>query len=182
MKDELMKKEQLSPEQLIDGMYGMLVENQDVTGEEILGFLRKNKSGKLKDIPTRVILPMIDKMKEMKTLMDENIAASFALGMFLNDEPFIPEYIGFEEQVIEVEGFKLRTYRKDNMVVMRNYFEKMEEGKDKWVVTKNVGSDKESVSVHTFDNMLDAVTTLKTLGSGVSILDAVTSKHISTEE
>ena len=182
-KNELKKKEKVEPTstEVISGMVEMVSGDEKVSGEELLKYLRKNKSGKLKDIPEKIILPMIDQLQEMKHTMEENIAVSYALGMFLQDEPFIPEYLGFKESVMDVDGFKIRSYRKDNMVVMRNYFEKIETGTDKWVITKNVGDEslEESISVHLFESMLEAVITLKSLGSGVSIMDAVASKYVS---
>ena len=179
--NEVMKTEkvEITPEQIIQGISDLISENNETTGGDVLKFIRKHKKMKLNELSQEVVIPMINLLNVMKQDNDENIAASFALGMYLNDEPFIPEYLGFEATVMTVDEFDIRTYRKDDMVVVRNHFQKTEAGKDKWIVTKNVGKENEISSVHTFDNMLEAVTTLKTLGSGVSVMDVVACKYVS---
>lgn len=149
--------------------------------QDIVDILKANKAGTVKAISEKLLIPLFTFINNLTDMMQDDISTSFSSGMFLQDEAFIPEYVGFEERVIEQDGFKIRTYRRDDFMVMRNYFENIESGKDKWVVTKNVGSETEgqSTSVHTFDNMLEAVITLKSLGLKVTILDIVTNKYVS---
>ena len=179
MEKKLSVKKKLSPEELVQAIVEIVNDKEEVLPEQVVDLLKKNKAGRIIDIARKVIIPMSQAMFSMKEMMDEDVAVSFSSGMYLQDEPVILEYLGFEQYVVEQEEFMMRLYKKDNFVLMRNYFENIEKGTDKWIITKELENVEPQVSLHKLDNMLEAVLVLKTLGMNISVMDVVTSKFVS---
>lgn len=174
------KEKFLYPIEIVNNIYNFANENTDSSAPELVKCIKENAGKSIKDISINLILPLVYEFKKVKREQEEDVAMTVASGVFLQDEPFIPEYLGFEESIIENEQGMVRMYQKDDFVLMRNYFETIEKGRDKWVVTKNVGNnDVENASyVFSFKNMLHAVVCLESIGMNVSLVDVALAQGI----
>jgi len=137
--------------------------------------LKSNNYDTIPKITRNVINPLLLLLKGAKAETEDIIATSFLNGMYLTDEPFIPEYMGFTETIIESDTADARIYSKDNYLVCKNRAESTEQGKDKWII-KN--TETGTHSIHTIDNMLEATIILKSLGLNTSIMDVVGCKDM----
>ena len=170
--EKTIEKKVLSPFEIVTGIHNFMTENPTCELDDIVGSVKEFAGEEINGITKNLIAPLILEFKKLKQEQEEDVAVSVASGMFLQDEPFIPEYLGFKENVIDNENGTARMYQKGDFVLMRNYFENLEKGKDKWVVTKNVGKDAENrTNVFKFDNMLHAVLCLQSMGLGISIAE-----------
>lgn len=178
--EKKIKKKVLAPVEIVNNIYDFMQDNKDCQLPDVVKSVKINAGGSIKSITKNLIAPLLLEFKNLQKEREEEIAASVVSGMYLQEEPFIPEYIGFEEIVIDNEDGLIRMYKSNGFVLMRNNFENIEPGKDKWVVTKN--TDNENVenltSVYTFKNMLHAVVVLESLGFDTSIIDAALAKDL----
>ena len=137
--------------------------------------LKENEYDTVPKLVRNVINPLLLLLKGAKAETEDIIATSFLNGMSLTEEPFIPEYMGFQETIIESDIADTRIYSKDNYLLVKNREEATELGKDKWII-KNTKTDK--FSIHAIDNMLEATIILKSLGLDTTILDVVGCKDM----
>ena len=178
--EKTFKMKVLPPIEIVNNVHGFMKEHDDCKLQDVVNSVKMNAGGSIKSITKNLIGPLILEFKKLQKEREEEIAVSVVSGMYLQDEPFIPEYIGFEEVVIDNENGLIRMYKSNGFVLMRNNFENIEAGKDKWVVTKNTDNEnlENLTSVYTFKNMLHAVVVLESLGFDTSIIDAALAKDL----
>jgi len=81
-------------------------------------------------------------------------------------DPFIPEYLGFSNGKIEVDGYDYDVYQKDGFTIMRNLFGETEQDKDKWIIKINSTNHQYPYLI---GNMLEAIILFRTLGMNVEV-------------
>jgi len=139
--------------------------------------LKSNGYDSVPKLIRNVINPLIKLLKDSNAEHDKTAGASYAKGMYLADEPFIPEYAGFTETVIEseIDSSITRVYSRGPFLLCRNTAEATEKGKDKWII-KN--TETQSVGAYKLENMLDATIVLVSKGVDITVLDIVGCKFV----
>ena len=109
-----------------------------------------------------------DLRQALTAILKEN----YEMGEGLRDEIFIPEYLGFEESLMQdKEGGNMRIYSRDGFNISRAIVG------NTWMLLK---PDGERVSF-TIDKMFDAIIILKSMGLPISIKDYLKQTPMSDE-
>ena len=114
----------------------------------------------------KLITDQHSKILALENKMQEKEELYILTGVNLIHEPFIPEYLGFSTELVEIENVSIRIYKRDEFRMVFSH--------DKWVITGN-----QFKTTHTIENMLEGVIVLKSLGVDVSVLDVVMCKYVS---
>ena len=137
------------------------------------------KDGKLIQQPINIDRASKEALKKIITDQHSNIVALenklietdelyVLTGVNLINEPFIPEYLGFSTNLVDLpDDTYIRTYNRDGYILIRDG--------DYWCIS----TPSDSKSIHAIDNMLEGTVVLKSLGVEVSILDVVMCKYVS---
>ncbi len=91
--------------------------------------------------------------------LDSLVKESFLCGYHLEADPFIPEYLGFEEIVLERDDTDFRMYSKDGYSISRTG--------DQWVIL----SPKNVESIVPITNMFMAINILSSCGMDINFKD-----------
>jgi hypothetical protein len=155
-------------------------EDQEINQDEIIDTLLSAEGVKPKTALKKLGITNINNASKhvvgpLLNILRDNIGVMFSSGMMLQEEPFIPEYLGFTETIIESDVADMRVYRKGDFILSKNMFELTEKGTHKWIVKKTTNN---TASVHTFNNMLQAVITLESMGCDVAIEDVIGNKYV----
>ena len=114
----------------------------------------------------KLITDQHSKILALENKMQEKEELYILTGVNLIHEPFIPEYLGFSTELVEIENVSIRIYKRDEFRMVFSH--------DKWVITGN-----QFKATHTIENMLEGVIVLKSLGVDISVLDVVCCKYVS---
>ena len=139
--------------------------------------LKENGYDTVPKLIRNIINPLITLLKQANNEHDKTAGECYKKGMYLLDEPFIPEYAGFDEMVLESKesGAVTRVYSRGPFLLCRNRDENTEPGKDKWIL-KN--TETQAVGVYTINNMFDATVIMVARGVDITVLDIVGCKFV----
>jgi hypothetical protein len=137
--------------------------------------LKENGYDTVPKIIRNVVNPLLLLLKGAKAETEDIIATSFLNGMSLTEEPFIPEYLGFKETIIESETADFTIYSKDNYIVCKNRAGETKESRGSWIIKNSITGTH---SIHKIDNMLEGTLILKSLMFETSIIDVVGCKNV----